>query len=131
MSTEEIASVSHRKWYFPHQPVFYPKKPDKIREVFLARATCEEKGLNNSLYTVPDLLNSLVGILLRFRKTKIALTDDVEAIFHQVKVTKTDWLILQLQYPDTYQMTVHIFCAIDFPYWANHALKLTDPYEEV
>lgn len=37
-----------------------------------------------------DLLNSLVGVLLRFRNYKIALVADVEAMFHQVKVPKSD-----------------------------------------
>lgn len=110
MGTEEIVSVSQRTWYLPHHPVFNPKNPNKIRVVFDAEATCKEKNLNNSLCTVPDLLNSLVGILLGFRNNKIALVADVEATFHQVKMTKTDsdslrffWAehTLQLQYPDT------------------------------
>lgn len=34
----------------------------------------------------PDLTNSLVGVLVRFRQTNIVVMADMEAMFHQVRV---------------------------------------------
>ena len=133
MTTEEIATISERTWYLPHHPVYHPKKPNKPRVVFDAAATCKGKSLNKSLHTGPDLLNSLVGVLLRFRKNQIAVVADIEAMFHQVKANKADADSLRFIWaenplnkkPDTYQMVVHIFGATDSPCCTNHALKMT------
>ena len=38
----------------------------------------------------PDLANSLVGVLTRFRKNKVALVADVKAMFRQIKVHPRD-----------------------------------------
>ncbi|XP_078487767.1 uncharacterized protein LOC144745766 [Ciona intestinalis] len=38
----------------------------------------------------PDLMNSLVGVLLRFRQEPVALVAGVEVMFHQVKVKSED-----------------------------------------
>ena len=133
MTAEEAASVSQKTWYLPHHPVYHPRKPDKPRVVFDAAATCKGKSLNTSLYTGPDLLNSLVGVLLRFRKNEIALVADIEAMFHQVKVTKADADSLRFLWaenplkenPEIHQMLVHIFGATDSPTCSNHAVKTT------
>ena len=53
-------------WYLPHHGIYHPKKPDKIRVVF--DCSCEYKGrsLNKELLQVPDMTNSLVGVLSKF-----------------------------------------------------------------
>ena len=86
MTEEEREKVSNRTWYLPHHPVINPKKPDKIRVVFDTTAKNKGQSLNSSLYTGPDLLNSSIGVLLRFRNNNILIVADVEAIFHQVRV---------------------------------------------
>ena len=43
-------------------------------------------SLNSNLLPGPDLTNSLVGVLLRFRQSKIGMMSDIEAMFHQVNV---------------------------------------------
>ena len=88
MSTKEISKTSQRSWYLPHHPVFDDKKPGKIRVVFDAAGVCNGTSLNKSLLTGPDLLNNLVGVLLRFRKHKIAIAADIKAMYHQVKLKK-------------------------------------------
>ena len=35
-------------------------------------------------------MNSLVGVLIRFRLKRIALASDIEAMFHQVRVDPDD-----------------------------------------
>lgn len=64
------------------------KNPDRIIVVFDATAAWEQNTLNNLFYTGPDLLSSLVWILLRFQRNKTALVAVAEAMFHQVKLTK-------------------------------------------
>ena len=47
-------------------------------------------SLNSSFCTRPDLLNSLIGVILRFRNNNIAIVTDVKAMFYQVRVKPSD-----------------------------------------
>ncbi|KAL6456635.1 hypothetical protein MHYP_G00351790 [Metynnis hypsauchen] len=69
-------------WYLPLFGVYHPKKPEKIRIVFDSSAAYDGVSLNDVLITGPDLNNSLVGLLMRFRKEAVAITADVEHMFH-------------------------------------------------
>ena len=80
VNANEIALTSQITWYLPHNPVFNPMKPNKLRVVFDAAATCEKRGLNTLLRTSPDLLNSSIVIRLRFRNNEIALVADIEVV---------------------------------------------------
>ena len=75
-------------WYIPHHEVYHRKRPDKIRVVFDCSAQFESESLNKHLLQGPDLTNNLTGVLCRFRKEPVALMCDIEAMFHQVKVTE-------------------------------------------
>ena len=55
-------------WYLPHHPVFHPQKPDKVRVVFDCSAKYRGSSLNDQLLQGPDLTNTLVGVLTRFRQ---------------------------------------------------------------
>ena len=78
------------KWYISHLSVTNPKKPDKVHLVYDLAAVVGSKSLNNFLMKGPNLTNSLVGVLLRFHKGKIAAIADVEAMFYQIKVAPHD-----------------------------------------
>ena len=78
------------QWYLPHHPVFNPQKPGKIRVVFDCSAKYRNTSLNDQLLQGPDLPNSLVGVLTRFRQEKVAIMADIEAMFHQVRVSPGD-----------------------------------------
>ena len=66
-------------WYLPHHAEFHAKKPNKIRVVFDCAAQYNGTSLNEQLLPGPDILNSLIGILSRFRKERIALVADIDA----------------------------------------------------
>lgn len=77
-------------WYIPHHPVFNPNKPCKTRIVFDCVASCQGIALNKEVAQGPDLTNKLAGVLLRFCKEPVALMADIEAMFHQVRVSERD-----------------------------------------
>lgn len=72
-------------WYIPHHGVYHPRK-NKLRVVFDCGATYKGTSLNCQLLQGPDLTNSVVGVLLRFRQEPIAIMADIQAMYHQVHV---------------------------------------------
>ena len=68
LTEKEAARRRRRTWYFPHHGVFHPQKKDKIGVVFDAAALQDGVSLNNQLHQGPDLYNSFLGVLLRFRQ---------------------------------------------------------------
>ena len=122
------------RWYLPHHPVFNPQKPGKVRVVFDCSAKHHGTSLNDQLLQGPDLTNSLVSVLSRFREDQIVLMSDVEAMFHQVRVRPSDCEALSFLWwpdgnldnqPEEYQMRVHLFGGASSPSCANFALKKT------
>ena len=58
-----VYDVNKPSWYIPHHGVYHRVKK-KIRVVFDCSAKFNGKSLNDCLLTGPDLINSLLGILL-------------------------------------------------------------------
>ena len=77
-------------WFVPHHPVVHPRKPGKVRIVFDCAAKHKRVSLNDVLLQGPDYLNSLFGVLTRFRKERVALVADIEGMYHQIKVHPKD-----------------------------------------
>lgn len=116
-------------WYIPHFGVYHPKKPGKIRVVFDGSAKVGGLCLNDLLLQGPDQLNSLVGILMRFRKESVGLACDIGRMFHQFRVPSNhrDYLRF-LWYSDqgeivAYRMKVHIFGATSSPACTTFGLR--------
>lgn len=57
--------------------VYHPQKPGKIRVVFDSSARFEGVSLNNVMLPGPNLNNSLLAVLIRFRKEPVAVTADI------------------------------------------------------
>ncbi|XP_049318702.1 uncharacterized protein LOC125780534 [Astyanax mexicanus] len=119
-------------WYIPHQGVYHPRKPDKIRVVFDCSAKYGGTALNDHLLAGPDLTNGLTGVLCRFRKHPIAVICDVEKMFHRFHVNPEDRDYLRFLWwekgdtesvPKEYRMNVHLFGAASSPGCANYGLK--------
>ena len=84
---EDLTRADGKVWYLPHHPVFNPRKPEKCRVVFDCAAKYGGLSLNDHIHQGPDLANKLVGVLLRFREGPLAFMADIEAMFHQVRVS--------------------------------------------
>ncbi|KAL6459899.1 hypothetical protein MHYP_G00316580 [Metynnis hypsauchen] len=81
----EVAPPLEREeecWYLPTFGVYHPKKPKQIRVVFDSSAQYSGVSLNNVLLTGPDLNNTLLGVLLRFRTESVAVMADIKQMFH-------------------------------------------------
>ncbi|XP_066920798.1 uncharacterized protein [Clytia hemisphaerica] len=106
-----------------------PNKPGKIRIVWDASARFKGTSLNDQLLKGPDLLNSLVTVLSKFRRGKIAVMSDVEKMFHQVLVPEEDTDSLRFLWRKNeeeiseFKILVHPFGKKDSPCCANWALK--------
>lgn len=136
---DEEISTTKATWFIPHHGVYHPKK-QKIRVVFDCSAQYRGESLNKHLLQGPDLTNSLVGVLCRFREEPVAFICDVEGMFHQVQVKCEHRDLLRFLWwedgdthktPEEYRMTVHLFGATSSPGCANFAFKSTaDDHEE-
>ena len=88
--------------------------------------------LNNALLTGPDLLQSLIHILIRFRQYPYAVSADIEGMFLQVGVIPDDRPSLRFLWREdpaaevaVFQYVRHIFGSKDSPTCANYALRRT------
>lgn len=120
-------------FYIPHHGVYHPKKR-KLRVVFDCTASFQGRSLNGELLQGPDLTNTLVGVLLRFREEPIAMMADIESMFYQGNVPEEDadllrflwWPNGKLDEPlEEFRMTVHLFGATSSPSVASYALRRT------
>ena len=132
LTQEDSKNVTPITNYVPHHGVVNSNKPGKVRVVFDAAAEFQNTSLNKNLLKGPDYLNSLVGILLRFRRDKFAVMADIEQMYHQIKVKESDqdalrfvWRNTPEEEIDDHKMTVHIFGKIDSPCIANWVIKRT------
>ena len=58
--------------------------------MFDAAAEFQNTSLSKNLLKGPGYLNSLVGILPRFHREKLAVMADMEQVYHQIKVKESD-----------------------------------------
>ena len=86
---EELGQSTGKVWYLPHHGVYHPKKK-KLRVVFDCAASYQGVSLKTELLQGPDLTNSLIGVILRFRKEPVGIMSDIKSMFHQVRVAKSD-----------------------------------------
>ena len=107
-------------------------KSVKLRVVFDSSAKYKEVSLNSRLLQGPDQLNNLFGVLLRWRRGRVAVNCDIQKMFHSFFVTKEDREYLRFFWvkgddpngePVECVANVHIFGARSSPAVANFALR--------
>ena len=118
------------QWYGPHHSVINASKPRKARRVCSAANEIHEQSLNKSLLIGPDLLQNLIGILIRFREKFFGMSAVLEAMSLQVKVHADDAKCLRFLQTENQadnlspnKYTRHIFGANDSPTCAIYALQ--------
>ncbi|KAK7910443.1 hypothetical protein WMY93_015127 [Mugilogobius chulae] len=120
------------RWYLPTFGVYHPQKPSQIRVVFDSSAQWDGVSLNDVLLQGPDLNNSLLGVLMRFRTGPIGVLADIEQMFHCFVVREDCRDVLRFLWyrdnlPDNevveYRMRVHIFGNSPFPAIAIYGLR--------
>lgn len=119
-------------WYLPSFAVFHPQKPGQIRVVFDSSAQHSRISLNNVLLTGPDLNNSLLGVLMRFRKEKVAVMADIQQMFYCFLVEEKHRNYLRFLWFKNndvtsevvdYRMKVHVFGNSPSPAVAIYGLR--------
>ena len=81
----------------------------------------------------PDLVNSIIFVLTRFRRESLALVAVVESLFHQVRIMPEDrdcfWFLCWWPYGNlsephaVHRMLTHIFGAASFPCCVTYCMR--------
>ncbi|XP_058792183.1 uncharacterized protein LOC131664808 [Phymastichus coffea] len=103
--------------YVSHFGVENPNKPGRVRLVFDAAEKTQGVSMNDLLDTGPDLLESLLGVLTRFRQYPYAVKADIKDMYLRVRVIDRDRDSQRFLYrganrtrePDEWEMTCLIF----------------------
>lgn len=130
VSQQELETLNRDLWYLPIFVVRNPNKPSKVRLVWDAAATVGGTSLNSVLVKGPDLLSSLISVLLRFRQFKVAMSADIQEMFHQIRIKRDDQRYQMFMWPndigevETYAMVGMTFGASCSPSTAQHIKNL-------
>ncbi|XP_063838164.1 uncharacterized protein LOC135087291 [Ostrinia nubilalis] len=119
-----------RTFYLPHFAVMHPIKK-KPRIVLDAAAKFNGKSLNDALLPGPDLLQSLFGVLLRFREDPVAVVADIKEMFLRIQMREEDRDSLRFLWrgskrngkPEEYRMASVIFGATSSPSTAIYVMN--------
>ena len=130
LSEEEVQCNSKVTWYLPHRFVINPKKPDRLRRVYNASAKFMGQSLNDKIYTGPDLLSPLFGVLLRFGEGRIAMATAVKEMYHMLRLPEHDkpairflWRNSLREEPSVYQFERTVFREVSAPSRANYTMR--------
>ena len=134
LSKEEMDNYKGPVHYIPHHAVIRPeKKSTPVRIVFNSSSVYQGHALNDYWLKGPDLLNSLFGVVLRFREREVAVMGDISKMYHRILIPEADqhvhrflWRNLETERePDVYVKTVLTFGDKPAPAMAQIALRKT------
>ncbi|XP_005167247.1 uncharacterized protein [Danio rerio] len=127
LTNEEVES-SAESWYLPHHLVHHN---NKARLVFNCSYQYRGLALNEHLLPGPILGPSLLGVLLRFREHTVAISGDIKAMFHQIRLLPEDRSLLRFLWrdmkkneePNVFEWQVLPFGTTCSPCCATYALQ--------
>ena len=91
LTKEELINYKGPIHYISHHEVLKPdSKSTPVRIMFNSSANYMGHVLNEYWAKGPDLLNSLLGILVGFRENEVAFIGDIKKMYHTVKTTVLD-----------------------------------------
>ena len=113
LNDEELNEWLGPSFYISHLAVISPKSASTpVRIVFNSSQIHKGMSLNDCLAKGPDTYeNTVLGLLLRWRKDHIAMVGDIKKMFHSIHLSEKDaqchrflWRDLQIlkEPPDTY-----------------------------
>ena len=114
ISIEEMSSYDGPFYYISHHAVLKPEsKSTPCCIVFNSSANFHGHVLNEYYAKGPDMLNNLLGVLMRFRDERVAFVGDISKMFHSIEIPLIDqmthrFLLRNLdtsKESDTYVMT--------------------------
>ncbi|XP_056003773.1 uncharacterized protein LOC130049788 [Ostrea edulis] len=120
-------------WFLPIFAVYHPQKPGQARVVFDSSAKFNGLSLNDVLLTGPDLVNSLLGVLMRFRREPVAILADIQKMFFYFRVEPKHRNFLRFLWHEDcdlnkplvqFRMCVHVFGNRPSPAVATFGLRL-------
>ncbi|XP_075151031.1 uncharacterized protein LOC142225140 [Haematobia irritans] len=126
VSPDEENIASPNVFFLPHFAVFNPSK-ESLRLVFDAASKVKGVSLNDRLLPGPDLNQSLMSVLFKFREQPIAVCGDIREMFLQIAIRKEDQNFQRFLYRENrnepvkqYVMTRAIFGATCSPTIAQY-----------
>ena len=111
LTEEEHKNYNGPVYYIGHHEVLKPESNSTpCRIVFNSSAKFQGHVVNEYWAKGPDLLNNLLGILIRFREEKVAFAGDIKKMYHSIMISELDqhthrflWRNLEIgRVPDTY-----------------------------
>ena len=113
---EEIETYNGPSFYIAHHEVYNSNsKSTPVGIVFNSSQKFRGHAFLNEYYTKgPDLLNNLLGVILRFREPSYGMIGDLKKMFHSIKIPIIDQMTHRFRWrdmditrgPDEYVMTV-------------------------
>ena len=97
----------------------YHKDKNKLRLVFDCSARYQGICLNDCLYQGPDLTNTLIGVLLRFRQGPIAIQGNIESMFYHIQVPAKGRDLLRFLWWEEGRLKL-----AEVPYASKHPIRL-------
>lgn len=134
LTEKEVTEYEGPVHYISHHAVLRPeKRSTPVRIVFNSSASYHGHCLNDYWYKGPDLLNDLLGVLLRFRMNEVGFCGDISKMYHRVAIPERDmhvhrylWRDMQTdRKPDVYIKQVVTFGDKPAPAMAQLALRMT------
>ena len=132
---EIIADIELRETEKPiHYITHFATEQEKFRVVYNGALKINDVCLNDMLHRGPMFLESLVGILMRFRQYKFAITADIQNMFFQVSLHLKDRDMLrffpftgekEIKVEDQWRFTVMPYGLICVPSIAGFCIKYT------
>ena len=88
---QEIREYTGPIYYIAHHAVWKPEsKSTPCRIVFNSNANYSGHVLNDYLAKGPDMLNNLLGIILRFREERVGMVEEISKMYHSIGIGPFD-----------------------------------------
>ena len=113
LTKEEISSWKGPKWYISHLVAPNPHSSSTpVRIVWNSSQEFRGISLNNLLHKGPDVLNSIRGVLLRFRSGLHAALGDVKKMYNSVWLKDAEVHLHRFLWRDNPEDDIEVFAVV-------------------